>query len=107
MCCDDLREPKQPATLGELIDRIGADKEEFMRGLDRISKNVSVMQWTTDKPTKHGWYWFRNWNRETTPCLVQVADVFGRGLEVCFVTGHRVLLKDVHSEWCGPLEVPE
>ena len=59
------------------------------------------MTWTTEKPTKSGWYW---WRDEEGHAVVEVyptetsTAVWRRGL--------LYNLNDVMGEWAGPLDPP-
>lgn len=67
------------------------------------------MNWSTQKPTMEGWYWFREMNMQPEVvhvCLsrddtrFEVRSVFGQDS-----TPIQVSAWD--GEWFGPLEVPE
>jgi hypothetical protein len=59
-------------------------------------------QWTTEKPTTAGWYWFRGLAHEADPFIVQVDEAGqfqwpdGGFQEVTLAKG----------EWAGPIEEP-
>lgn len=61
-----------------------------------------MLTWTTEKPTKPGWYWWRN-NSCFDPDILKV-DVLGDKFVI-----HRDedILETPHGEWAGPLEPPE
>lgn len=70
------------------------------------------MKWTTEKPTKPGWYWWRRYPKKKA---YKVEVKRGRGvlrgnqwLEV-YWEGERVARFDepVRGEWAGPLDEPE
>ena len=58
------------------------------------------MTWTTEKPTKSGWYW---WRRRGDPFVLSVVEIEGQ----LFANGASVEeLTDHDGEWSGPLEEP-
>lgn len=71
---------------------------------DFLDAHLKRYLFTTEKPTKPGWYWFRT-NTEN-PTMVEVVKY----KNVCMVLepdddkGVEVLLYD--GEWAGPLEPP-
>jgi len=58
------------------------------------------MTWTTDKPTKPGWYWLAKYT--VTPMVVLFDGEWARGP---FWDARIEKIKD--GEWAGPLEPPE
>lgn len=65
------------------------------------------MRWTTTKPSKPGWYWWR-WNHGT-PRLVQLLCAKGDDTLVRMDERGYISELDVGSlcEWSGPLEIPQ
>jgi len=63
---------------------------------------MAEYQWTKEKPTSAGWYWFRGPAHEADPFIVQVDEVGqfqwpdGGFQEVTLAKG----------EWAGPIEEP-
>jgi hypothetical protein len=53
------------------------------------------MKWTTEKPTKPGWYWERKF--DTVHIKYFDRDLFFGGLYTAWETG----------EWAGPIPEPE
>lgn len=65
------------------------------------------MKWTTDKPTKPGWFWFDNLNDEHDPFPVEIYDHNNDGiLYVVFDRyGTTGLLSNAPgARWAGPIE---
>jgi hypothetical protein len=63
------------------------------------------MNWTTQKPTTPGWYWWRDVGR-SHGVVVQVDPE--TGTVSSSGTGEYRLLKEiVGGEWFGPLEQPQ
>lgn len=59
------------------------------------------MTWTTEKPTKAGWYW---WRRGT---FLFVRHVQGHVDEQLWADGYTVeKLTESNAQWAGPLEPP-
>jgi len=72
---------------------------------------MSDLTWTTDKPTKPGWYWYRENNRLCV-WYVRVGD--GKRTELWVYQPHRI--SDGHGiqlfyfkggEWAGPIKEPK
>jgi hypothetical protein len=63
---------------------------------------MAEYQWTINKPTVAGWYWFRGLAHEADPFVVQVDDIGqfqwpdGGFQEVTLAKG----------EWAGPIQLP-
>ena len=65
-----------------------------------------VMIWTTDKPTKPGWYWWRTQGTEAS--VVRIIHTDEGGLIIQFETGHCTHLHTVRGEWSStPVPEPE
>jgi hypothetical protein len=69
---------------------------------------MSTLNWTTEKPTKPGWYWYRE-DPTASPKLVfhglvwdAVADVAGRLPKSITFERDQIPV----GEWAGPLEPP-
>lgn len=70
------------------------------------------MIWTTDKPTRPGWYWWRNpeLHYRAQVCRVSHARAphDGEALGVAYTDGERYTLADmVGGEWAGPILEPD
>jgi len=66
------------------------------------------MNWTTEKPTKPGWYWHRNGRGDMWPSVILLRLVDDR-LRVrlgdeCWPLDSPVIFEG--DEWAGPLEPP-
>jgi len=61
-----------------------------------------MLKWTTDRPTKPGWYWFRCPNIMRPP---EIVEVFSTG-EQWHIDGVRNNVANLDGQWYGPLEVP-
>ncbi|WP_447973589.1 hypothetical protein [Nitrospira sp. Kam-Ns4a] len=61
------------------------------------------LTWTTDKPLKAGWYWYRGEAREADPLIVQVDET---GL-FQWPDGTFQEVKLTRGEWAGPIALPE
>ncbi len=63
------------------------------------------LTWTSSKPDKQGWYWWRLTNSYTPDIHYLVEG--NKGLDELDSHGHRhPLLEDV-GEWAGPIPLPE
>jgi len=60
--------------------------------------------WTTKKPTKTGWYWYRHECDGSTVKVLHFIDDDGEG--PCIATSDDVALNDLTGEWAGPVEPP-
>lgn len=61
------------------------------------------MNWTRDKPTKEGWYWFRMENEEKRVVIVYVISQ-DRMVAVGSESEGNPALQN--GAWCGPLQPP-
>lgn len=64
-----------------------------------------IMAWTTEMPTKPGWYWYRWDLNDNTPVVVEVHpehDSVGP-----WGDGSDSRLSDTSGEWAGPLKPPK
>lgn len=63
------------------------------------------MTWTTDLPTKPGWYWYRH--PEHKEWIVEVIST-GSAVNVRFEWGWvDIFACHRHSEWAGPIQRPK
>lgn len=73
----------------------------------KLTIKTASPTWTTDKPTKEGFYWYRE--RGKAPCVVHCysADpcdgplIWEPGIE------QDLYASDMSGEWYGPIEPPE
>ncbi len=59
---------------------------------------ITTPQWTTEPPTKPGWYWARQKDKDPSP-------VWFDGYEVWTVDQKKSA--DAFDLWCGPIHPPE
>ena len=64
---------------------------------------MAQYQWTTLKPDKAGWYWFRGEAHEDDPFIVQI-DAAG---QFQWPDGGYQEVTLAKGEWAGPIEEPE
>ena len=64
-----------------------------------------MMNWTTQKPTISGWYWWRVLG-QPTGSIVQVDTETGT-VSSSGTDEYRLLMEIVGGEWFGPLEQPK
>lgn len=59
-----------------------------------------MSEWTTEKPTVPGWYWYKgNWNAETVHVVyAQNGRLYARWWD---------WVDEMNGQWAGPLEVPK
>jgi hypothetical protein len=62
------------------------------------------LAWTTQKPTKIGWYWYRRRSDGDTAKVLHFIDDDGDGPYIA--TSDDVALNDLDGEWVGPGEPP-
>lgn len=64
------------------------------------------MIWTTEKPTKPGWYW---WRREKgfIPSFLHVTTDHLKGTGFFIVGAYTVRFQNIGGEWAGPIPEPE
>ena len=65
---------------------------------------MSNLTWTTRKPTKTGWYWYRSECNGKTVKVLHFIDDDGEGPYLA--TSDDVTLNDLDGEWAGPVEPP-
>jgi hypothetical protein len=65
---------------------------------------TAAMNWTTDKPTKPGWYWYRGECDGHTVKVIHFIDDDGNGPYLA--TSEDLALNDLDGEWAGPVEPP-
>jgi hypothetical protein len=65
---------------------------------------MSTLTWTTRKPTKTGWYWYRGECDGATGKVLHFIDDDGEGPYIA--TAEGLALNDLDGEWAGPVEPP-
>jgi hypothetical protein len=65
---------------------------------------MSDLIWTTKKPTKTGWYWYRGEGDGQTEKVLHFIDDDGDGPYLA--TSDDLALTDLAGEWAGPVEPP-
>ena len=65
----------------------------------------SPLTWTTDKPTKPGWYWYKAWDTRARVVEVVESDL-RRRLAVARTEALVDELEEDKYLWAGPLEEP-
>ena len=66
---------------------------------------MSELNWTSVKPAKPGWYWWRQDNKEAQMC--RVWEWWDKPeLYVRIEGGDSVLINTLDGEWAGPVEPP-
>jgi len=63
------------------------------------------MNWTTQKPTVSGLYWWRE--SDHSPCMILHVDVLTGTVSSLGTNEYRQLNEMVRGEWFGPLEQPK
>jgi hypothetical protein len=65
--------------------------------------------WTRKPPTKEGWYWYRDADRDEV--VLHVSDPLGNKQWKArdWIDGRHILrlIAEYDGEWWGPLEVPK
>jgi hypothetical protein len=66
-------------------------------------------KWTTEYPTKPGYYWIRNYAWKEDPDFVHEPDVVSVGAFFYFTGTDQPYHRDelAYAEWYGPIEAPE
>jgi hypothetical protein len=62
------------------------------------------LAWTTKRPTKPGWYWYRGQFNGNTVKVIHFIDDDGDGPYIA--TSEDLALNDLEGEWAGPVEPP-
>jgi hypothetical protein len=65
--------------------------------------------WTKGKPTKTGWYWYRDRHYEAQPVHVNIGSLIGDTIGFFGESEDDsvVLLADLNGVWAGPIAPPE
>jgi hypothetical protein len=66
---------------------------------------IDPRQWTSEKPTKSGFYYYRRSDDEE-PIVLKVEVRDDRGLSVVWLPGDNAAepLEQCHGDWAGPIE---
>lgn len=73
------------------------------------------MNWTTEKPTAPGWYWYRSglgdegdWE-QSKPIVIEISFFCNRDTLRAFMSSSDCVyyLEDAHGEFAGPIPEPE
>lgn len=78
-----------------------AEYPELVRAIT-AALDASKPQWTTEKPVREGWYWWRNHRKVKDASMTQVF----KDHEGCHAEGYKVAAHYWDGEWYGPLEPP-
>ena len=64
------------------------------------------MNWTKERPTKAGWYWYQGPHEQSEPevLAVEFDDEFDRFVQ--FGVGPQAWVDECNGQWAGPLEPP-
>ena len=68
------------------------------------------MKWTSEKPTKPGWYWYMEFGRSYVLRLyeVQLPELATPSKPLYAASGYfGGAVDDMHGQWAGPLEEPQ
>lgn len=65
---------------------------------------MNALKWTTKKPTKPGWYWYR-YSENHKPYICDVWLDVEKNLRCIFGVGY--LVKETPFEWAGPIPEPK
>ena len=69
---------------------------------------MAELKWTTDKPTRNGWYWHRV--DELDDWQVVEVNIYGKFAYPTVWFARKTSwyrLKNMGGQWCGPLAPPE
>jgi hypothetical protein len=90
----DLLQATTPGKMEEVVKRLLEHERKKM-----LAALPPAMTWTTEKPTKAGWYWYH--------CDGQDDKI------VVYVDKNMVVeqgawhVSEITGQWCGPLEPPQ
>lgn len=69
------------------------------------------MRWTTEKPSRPGWYWWRSDDVafKSRQCVVEVIKIAGDEPKYWLVNGVSInwSLGNTPGQWSGPIPPPE
>jgi hypothetical protein len=91
------------AASGENFDLFNLAGHQWAGPIERNA--MSDPEWTTENPSKPGWYWYRLRTQDTNPAMAHVCE-FGGHLNAVWSNGKSVYVRDIPGEWAGPLEPP-
>jgi hypothetical protein len=78
-------------------------------GIPMADNKTDLRQWTSEKPTKSGFYYYRQSNDEE-PIVLKVEILDGRKgrISVVWLPGDNAAepLEQCHGDWAGPIEPP-
>ena len=75
-------------------------------GTSEFDEHIESFRWTTDPPTKEGWYWVRRKGEESEIEVVFI-DGWGDGVFTVRATGSEISTSpNYFSHWLGPLPEP-
>ena len=82
-----------------------ADGTLLIKQFEAWRKTQPALTWTTEKPTKEGWYWLRSNAANPGPLIVFVQPQYN----AIGPWGDRSdsRLSEEDGEWAGPLEPPK
>jgi hypothetical protein len=84
-------------------------RAEQFEGMPMADNKTDPRQWTSEKPTKSGFYYYRQSNDEEPIVLkVEVLDDRKGLISVVWLPGDNAAepLEQCHGDWAGPIEPP-
>jgi hypothetical protein len=93
----------------DMFVELKADWRHIARRLPMADNKTDLRQWTSEKPTKSGFYYYRQSNDEE-PIVLKVEILDGRKgrISVVWLPGDNAAepLEQCHGDWAGPIEPP-
>lgn len=65
-----------------------------------------ALTWTTEKPVKPGWYWWRYGARRKAS-VMHITQGHVQNMEVFTVGMFAMFINEVPGEWAGPIDPPQ
>jgi len=102
-----LNSAKDIYAYNEDEDSIGIDGYLHEKDFHAWMKSHHSLTWTTDKPTKEGFYWHRPTGGGYAEVVRVFLDSFGRlQFKDTYFDEDSELLEEASGEWYGPIEPP-
>lgn len=67
---------------------------------------TAMPAFTTQKPTKPGWHWYRTGELDAEPTLAWVCEIAGK-MNVVWPNGQSEHVLEMPGQWAGPVVRPD
>ena len=82
-------------------NRLAHASQDVIALLDALEE--CELKWSTEKPTKPGWYWWRitMWGKQFSKVYMVEANRHGE----LYISGLEII-DNINGQWAGPIELP-